>query len=101
MSSTSFRLRSTTIIYDPADIDIDRISPTTYLKYLNMLLKVPPPERTSDDIEKLKKCTSYIQFFQKNEEIDPFDKLRSHENGCKYLRYTFREKGGIVLRHRD
>ena len=49
----------------------------------------------------MKQCTLHLDFFAENKSIDPQDKLKSHYNGCKLLRYARFPKGHMIFKYKD
>lgn len=83
------------------DIDIDTISRKNFFDVMKSRLIIPAEDRDEEDIEILKTCTKYLDFFANIMHVDPEDRLNSHYNGCKYLQYRALKKGDIVTKHKD
>lgn len=74
------------------EIDIDQIKVTNFIPIMRFKLLTEPEKRQKIDIEILKKCTSFLSFFENIIRMDPDDKRKAHENGCRLLRYRIQKK---------
>lgn len=77
------------------------IDKTNFFKFMREKLMKPPSMRTPIDINILKQCTLFLEFFFHNHELDPNDKLRWHYNGCKHMLYTKMASQKVVFKHKD
>ena len=83
------------------DIDLDIINAANFQNHMRMKLILEPNHRSQEDIDCLKKCTSYLNFFDNIMQMDPEDKYRAHSNGCKLLKYRKQPKGSILTKYKD
>jgi len=72
-----------------------------YVRYMLQFLKIPPPKRSELEIDILKKCTSFLRFFKERIDFDPNDNFKTHENGCRVLKYCKKRRGDILIKYGD
>lgn len=63
------------------------------------VLKIEPDNRTSQDLNLLEKCTSFLHFFERVKIDDLDNKFDAHRRACKVLKYTEYKKGELVFKY--
>lgn len=81
-------------------IETDQIKTTNFIPLMRYKLLTNPENRTPRDIKILKKCTSFLSFFKNIMRVDPDDRRKAHENGCRLLRYRTQKKGSLVTKYK-
>lgn len=82
-------------------VDLNGVTEANFFNMMKLRLNIPPEDRDDEDIEILKACTKYLEFFNNIIYEDPEDRSLSFYNGCKYLRYNKMKKGEIMTKHKD
>lgn len=62
------------------------------------ILKVPPRDRTIDDIVLLKNATKEFPFFWKFYENNEYQSMDTHDQCCRFIHLEEYSKGSVVVR---
>lgn len=98
--SKSWFARYNSLPEEQERVDLDDIKQTNFFEYMRGRLLIPPDRRTEKDIEILKRCARYLDFFANIIRVDPQDTLKSLENGFKRLVYRKLKKGEVICKHK-
>lgn len=101
MKKRDLDLRKARLSLKFSNLDTDQVNSSNFIPIMRFKLLTEPDKRTPNDIEMLKKCTSFLSFFKNIMRTDPEDKRKAHENGCRFLRYRVQRKGSIVTKYKD
>jgi len=80
---------------------VDRIFSINFISVLRDALKISECERTQEDIEIIAKCATFIEFFKKIMELDPYNGASIIEESSRYFTLQEYYRGQPIMEHKD